>query len=135
MVKEIAFRLHKGDDLRQSIEEKCVQLKIDTAIILSAVGCVYELNIRLADAREYLHFVRDHEIVSMTGTISKGKAHLHISLSDDEGHCIGGHLEKGCLINTTCEVVLGILEDYVSERVFDEDTGYDEICFREVDHD
>ena len=112
MVKEIAFRLHKGDDLRQSIEEKCEQLNIDTAILLSAVGCVYELNLRLADAQNYLHLVRD-----------------------DEGHCIGGHLEKGCLINTTCEVVLGALEDYKSERVFDENTGYDEICFKEVDHD
>ncbi len=134
-MKEIAFRLHKGDDLRQSIEEKCAQLNIDTAILLSAVGCVYEVQRRLADARKYLHLDRDHEIVSLTGTVSQGKAHLHISLSDDEGHCIGGHLEKGCLINTTCEVVLGILEDYRSERVFDEDTGYDEISFKEVDHD
>ncbi len=135
MVKEVAFRLHKGDDLRQSIEEKCVQLKIDTAVVLSAVGCVYELKIRLADAREYLHLKRDHEIVSMTGTVSRGKAHLHIALSDEEGRCIGGHLEKGCLINTTCEVVLGALEDYVSERVFDKDTGYDEIHFKEAYHD
>lgn len=134
-MKEIAFRLHKGDDLKGSIEEKCTQLKIDTAIVLSAVGCVYEVQIRLADASRHLHLHRDHEIVSLTGTISKGKAHLHISLSDDEGHCIGGHLEKGCLINTTCEVVLASLEDYVSERVFDEDTGYKEIVFKEVDHD
>ena len=134
-MKEIPFRLRKGDDLRRCIEEKCLQHKIDTAIVLSAVGCVYELEIRLADAAKHLHLVRDHEIVSLTGTVSKGKTHLHISLSDDEGHCLGGHLAYGCLINTTCEIVLGVLESYVSERVFDKDTGYDEICFKEVSHD
>ena len=134
-MKETAFRLRKGDDLKGSIEETCAQLKIDTAIVLSAVGCVYEAHIRLADATKYLQTVRDYEITSLTGTISRGKAHLHITLADDEGHCIGGHLERGCLINTTCEVVLGVLEEYTSERTFDENTGYDEICFKEVSND
>ena len=71
----------------------------------------------------------DFEIVSLTGTVSKGKAHIHISLSDSKGRVVGGHLSEGCLINTTFELVLGVLEEYKSQRVFDEKTGYDEIIF------
>lgn len=132
-MKELAFRLTKGDDLRSKIEEYCAD--IDTAIVLSAVGCLYEVNIRLANAQTYLHTTKDYEIVSLVGTISKAKAHLHISLSDDEGKCIGGHLVEGCRVNTTCEIVLGILQDYKSIREYDDNTGYDEICFQEVEND
>lgn len=131
-MKELAFRLKRGDDLRSSLEKICIDKNIDTAIVLSGVGCLYHVFIRLADAQKYLELERDHEIVSLIGTISKGKAHIHIALSDDEGKCIGGHLEKGSLINTTCEIVLGILEEYESQREYDENTGYDEIVFKEV---
>ena len=128
-MREFAIRLTKGDDLRASIEKVCLDNGFDTAIVLSGVGCLYEIRIRLAKALGYLENKEDYEIVSLTGTISKGNAHIHISLSDDTGKTIGGHLEKGCLVNTTCELVLGVLEEYVSERPYDENTGYDEIVF------
>ena len=128
-MKELAFRLKKGDDLKASIEEKCRKLGINTAVVLSGVGCLYHTKIRLAKAIDYLENDEDYEICSLTGTVSNGNCHIHISLSDEKGNCIGGHLEKGCLINTTCELVLGILEEYESVREFDENTGYDEIIF------
>lgn len=128
-MKELAFRLEKGADLKASIEQKCLELGINTAIVLSGVGCVYEAKVRLAKAIDYLESKQDYEIVSLTGTVSNGSCHIHISLSDEKGNVIGGHLEKGCLINTTCELVLGILEEYDSVREFDEKTGYDEIKF------
>ena len=128
-MKELAFRLVKGDDLRSSIEDECRRLDIGTAVVLSGVGSLTRLHIRLANAKEYLDREEELEIVSLTGTVSKGRCHLHISVSDDKGNCLGGHLEKGCLINTTCELVLGILEEYESDRLYDEQTGYDEIVF------
>lgn len=129
-MKELAFRLKKGDDLRKNIEEKCKD--IDTAVVLSGVGCVYQANFRLAKALDYYKKEEDFEIVSLNGTISKGKAHIHITLADVKGNVIGGHLEEGCLINTTCEIVLGILEEYESLRSFDENTGYKEIEFKKI---
>ena len=123
-MREFALRLTKGDDLRASIEKACLENNFNTAIILSGVGCLYEVRIRLAKALEYMENKEDYEIVSLTGTVSKGKAHIHISLSDDTGKTIGGHLEKGCLVNTTCELVLGVLEEYVSDRSFDRDTVF-----------
>lgn len=129
-MKEFAFRLKKGDDLKKSIEDVCLKNKFNTAIVLSAVGCVLKTNIRLAKALNSLETEEDFEIVSLMGTVSCGSAHLHISLSDEIGNVIGGHLKDGNIINTTCEIVLGVLEEYDSIREFDENTGYDEIVFR-----
>lgn len=132
-MKEYAIRLINGQDLRESIEKICLENNINTAIVLSAVGSVKTVNIRLAKAESYIKVEEDFEIVSLTGTISNGKAHLHISLADEIGNVIGGHLAKGTIINTTCELVLGILEDYTSQRIKDDNTGYDEIVFRKRD--
>ncbi|MBQ6217478.1 MAG: DNA-binding protein [Erysipelotrichaceae bacterium] len=128
-MKELAVRLKKGEDLKWSIEALCKENKADTAVVLSGVGCLYKARIRMAKAESFFEADHDFEIVSLTGTVSKGKAHIHISLSDSKGRVVGGHLSEGCLINTTCELVLGVLEEYKSQRVFDEKTGYDEIIF------
>lgn len=129
-MKEYAVRLERGADLKLSIEMICRENGFDTAVVLSGVGCVYHAKFRRAKATAFFEKEEDYEIVSLNGTVSKGKAHIHIALADDSGATIGGHLMEGCLINTTCELVLGILEEYSSERLFDEKTGYDEIVFR-----
>ena len=128
-MRELACRLKIGSDLKESIEKICKENDIDTAIVLSGVGCLYEARIRLAKAEGFLEDKNDYEIVSLNGTISKGSAHIHIALSDETGKTIGGHLSEGCLVNTTCELVLGVLEEYTSSRPFDPNTGYDEINF------
>lgn len=131
-MRELAFRLRRGSDLRQCAEEKCREMNINTAVVLSGVGSLYQAKIRLAKATDYLKKTEDYEIVSLTGTVSNGKAHIHISLADEKGNCIGGHLERGCLVNTTCELVLGILEEYETKREFDPESGYDEIVFKRI---
>ncbi len=132
VMKEIAVRLKKGDDLKGSLARICKEANADTAVVLSGVGSLYEARIRLANADSFYEKKDNYEIVSLTGTISKGRVHVHISLSDEKGDVIGGHLCEGCLINTTCELVLAVLEEHVSSRRFDEDTGYDEIVFEKV---
>ena len=130
-MKELAFRLKKGDDLKKSIEDRCKN--INTGIILCGVGSLYHAYFRLAKAKGYFDKQEDYEIVSLIGTISNGKTHLHISLSDENGIVIGGHLENGCLINTTCEIVIGILEEYESIRNYDVNTDFGEIEFTRKD--
>ena len=128
-MKELAFRLQRGTDLKAFIEQNCKDINV--AVALSAVGCVYHCHFRLADASKYYENEADYEIVSLTGTVCDGKVHMHISLADNDGNVIGGHLMEGCLINTTCELVLGVLEEYEASRSFDDNTGYDEIEFKE----
>ena len=127
-MKELAFRLQKGDDLKACIEKACEN--INTGIVLSGVGSIYHAYFRLAQAKEFFDKDEDYEIVSLNGTISNGKAHIHIAISDNKGIVVGGHLEKGCLVNTTCEIVIGVLEEYESVRNYDKNTGFDEIGFK-----
>lgn len=126
-MKEYAVRLKSGNDLKKEIEKACNN---STGVILSGVGCLRNLNIRLAGGKDYLSKKDDFEIVSLIGTISNGKAHVHICASDNKGNCLGGHLEYDSIVNTTCELVIGILQDYESIREFDDTTGYKEIEFR-----
>ena len=126
-MRELAFRLHRGDDLKKCLEEKSQD--ISTAVVLSGVGCLYHAHFRLAKAIDVFDAEEDYEIVSLNGTISNGNCHVHIALSDEKGNVIGGHLLEGCLVNTTCEVMLGVLEEYDSIRKDNPQTGYDEIEF------
>ena len=41
-MKEHVFRLHRGDDLRLSIENYAKEREIGAAIILSCVGCGFQ---------------------------------------------------------------------------------------------
>lgn len=131
-MKEYAFRLKRGDDIRISIEKYCLENGINTGIILSAVGCISHARIRLAKAVDIMDVKEDFEVLSLSGTISSYKAHLHIALGNDKGEAFGGHLLSGSVVNTTLEVVIGALEDYQSYRCFDDSTGYDEIVFERI---
>ena len=126
-----AFRLIYGMDLRQGIEEYCQANNVSAAAIVTVVGCVYRARMRLADGETIREYDDRYEIVSLTGTVSPDGSHLHISLADEEGKVIGGHMCYGCLINTAAEVVLVSLdEEYQFSREFDDSTGYDELVIR-----
>ena len=82
--------------------------------------------LRLAN-EEIKEFNQNFEIISLTGTLSQNGPHLHISLADNEGRVIGGHLKEGCLINTTAEVIIGDNENMKFSRKFDQKTNFKEL--------
>ena len=61
-----------------------------------------------------------------------GLAALHIAISDGDGKTIGGHLESGCKIYTTAEIVLAVFNGVIYRREFAEDSGYDELMVHDV---
>ena len=121
------FRLHRGDDLKQSILEFCKMNNINSGIMAWAVGCCSKVRFRLAGAESFYEDERDYEIVSIMGTISKDGVHIHISFADDTGKVVGGHLSDGCIINTTCEVSIIETNKYKLSREYDEETCYKEL--------
>ena len=121
------FRLHRGDDLKQSILEFCRMNNINSGIMACAVGCCSKVKFRLAGAESFYEDERDYEIVSIMGTISKDGVHIHISFADDTGKVVGGHLTEGCIINTTCEVSIIKSDKYKLSREYDEETCYKEL--------
>ena len=70
-----------------------------------------------------------HEIVSLTGTLSGGEGHLHVSLADEAGTVFGGHV-LNLFIYTTAEVVIGNCEGLEFTRDMDQDTGFPELVVR-----
>ena len=124
-------RLRRGDDLMLSIRELCREKNIAAGVVLSAVGCISRGRVRDASGVN-IRDIPDHcEIVSLDGTVSARRCHLHISLSREDLSTIGGHLCPGCIINTTCELVIGELPGVRFGVEEDPETGYDELIFQE----
>ena len=127
------FRLHRGDDLYESIQRYADAHHIAAGVVLSAVGCVCRWELRDASGVDVQSGTEDVEIVSLMGTVSEHGSHLHASLARSDLSVFGGHLRPGCLVNTTAEIVLAELPDTVFTRERDEATGYEELAIRKID--
>ena len=126
------IRLKRGEDLMESIKALCREKKIKAGVVLSGVGCILKGRIRDASGVN-IREIHDHcEIVSLNGTVSAQRCHIHIALSKEDLSTIGGHLCPGCIINTTCELVLGELPGSSYGVEEDPETGYDELIFQNV---
>ena len=124
-----SLRLHRGSDLLQSIKQLCREKHIAAGVVLSAVGCISRGRVRDASGVT-IRDIEDHcEIVSLNGTVSQTRCHLHIALSREDLSTLGGHLCEGCIINTTCELVIAELPATAIQKEFDEETGYHELIF------
>jgi len=127
-MKTYTFRLKPDQDLCDSIDSFVAKNNIEAGCVLSSVGSLTQVTLRLAN-REYFNEYEGHfEIVSMTGTVSTNGSHIHISISDGDGATIGGHLVSGCKIYTTAEIVLAVFDDVVYKReLLEDDSGYEEL--------
>ena len=126
-------RLHRGDDLLEEIKRLAWEEKIEAAVVLSAVGCVSCARVRDASGVNVREIAEHCEIVSLDGTVSAARCHLHIALAKEDLSTVGGHLMPGCIVNTTCELVLTDLDGWRFGVEADEATGYDEIVFQETE--
>ena len=128
-MKTISVRLHDGQDLFNEIKRIVDEEQVAAGVILSAVGSLVESTIRVPviDGKvEYIH-PRNLEIDNLHGTVSFNGCHLHITVSDVDGHVLGGHVKVGCIIRTTCELVIGVLDETTFKREPDTKTGFDEL--------
>ena len=123
-------RLRRGDDLMLSIKAVCKEKNIAAGVVLSAVGCISQGRVRDASGVTIREIKEHCEIVSLDGTVSARRCHLHISLSKEDLSTIGGHLVSGCIINTTCELVIAELPGVSIAVEEDPETGYDELIFQ-----
>ena len=126
-MQALALRLRPNQDLKAELDDFAKKHGLEAACVLTCVGSLCQAVLRLADQHDVTEYVRKFEIVSLTGTLSQRDSHYHISLSDGEGQLIGGHLWEGCLIYTTAEIVIGLLQDVRFVREFDAESGYDEL--------
>ena len=126
------LRLHRGDDLLPAIKALCREKAIAAGVVLSAVGCISEGYVRDASGVNIRRIEEHCEIVSLNGTVSAERCHIHIALSKEDLSTIGGHLCIGCIVNTTCELVIAELPGIAFGVEEDAETGYYELVFESV---
>ena len=123
------IRLKRGEDLMDSIKQLCKEKDIKAGVVLSGVGCISSGRVRDASGVRIREIAEHCEIVSLNGTVSAVRCHVHIALSKEDLTTVGGHLCSGCIVNTTCELVIGELAGVAYDEEADAETGYDELIF------
>lgn len=126
-MKIFALRLKTNMDLKQSLTEFVDLKNIKAGFILTAIGSLKQATIRFANQSNSKIVNEKFEILSLNGTLATTGLHIHISIADKEGKTIGGHLDNGCIIYTTAEIVIGASEEFTFTRNIDEQTGYKEL--------
>eukprot|EP00033_Pygsuia_biforma_P005925 GCRY01006569.1.p1 GENE.GCRY01006569.1~~GCRY01006569.1.p1 ORF type:complete len:196 (+),score=16.30 GCRY01006569.1:70-588(+) len=133
----LVIRLLPGQDVKRTLLEYCQKCSCEGAIV-SAVGSLKRLHLRLADARPGVSPVLEREekfeICSLSGTVCPNQegamaCHLHMTAADGDGNCVGGHVMDSCIVNTTLELVLVNLKQQglKMRRILDPNTGYEEL--------
>lgn len=125
-----ALRLKPGQDLRLELEKFAKAQGLRAGYIITCVGSLNHALLRLANQNASTRIEGKLEIVSLVGTLAPDGPHLHLSVSDNTGKTIGGHLVEGCPIYTTAEIIIGEAEDLQFTREPDAASGYNELKIR-----
>ncbi|HZY80646.1 MAG TPA: PPC domain-containing DNA-binding protein [Cyclobacteriaceae bacterium] len=128
--KHHCFRLKPHEDLKQSITRFATEHGIKAGAVVSCAGSLAQFNIRFANQPEGTLKQGYFEIVSLSGTFNDTSSHIHISVSDNTGATIGGHLLDKNLIYTTAEIVVVELTDVEFTRETDPTYGYQELVVK-----
>lgn len=132
------LRLAPNEDLIESLWRYARVAKIKAGTIVSTVGSLQKTNIRFANNSDGTESSGSFEIVSLVGNIDFQKdltnsgefGHIHISVSDELGATIGGHLLSGNIIYTTAEITLIEIPNAIFDRELDDGpngSGYKEL--------
>ncbi|GAB3893357.1 DNA-binding protein [Spirosoma agri] len=125
-----SFRLRPGQDLKKELDALVQRERIGAGALLTCVGSLTDVTLRLANQEGPTVWKGHFEIVSLVGTLSLNGSHIHMSVSDSTGRTLGGHLLEGCKIYTTAELVIGVMADLDYVRETDPAFGYKELVVK-----
>lgn len=126
-MRTYALRLAPGHDLRQQLQVFVQVHQVKAATIVTGVGSLTTVRLRLANQPGATEYKGHFEVVSLVGTLSVNGSHLHLAVADSTGRTIGGHLLDGNLVYTTMELVVGVLEELDFRRETDPISTYQEL--------
>lgn len=122
-MKVFAVRLHPDQDLKQALTDFANAEHLQAGFLLSAIGSLKQVCLRFANQPTGTQLTGHYEVIALNGTLSVHGVHLHAAIADAHGQTFGGHLDRGCLIYTTAEIVIGEAEHLVFHRQPDAQTG------------
>jgi predicted DNA-binding protein with PD1-like motif len=129
-MRPLPLRLRPGQDLRAALESVLAEQGSAAAFVLQGIGSLGTLNVRFAGLPAATTIQGSLEILTLAGTLAPDGAHLHISVADERGRVLGGHVGYGCTVRTTAEILIVLLPDYRFSREPDPESGYKELAIR-----
>ena len=132
----LVVRLKPKDEIREKTEEVMKHNGLKKAVILSAIGSVFEATFFGVKTNSELPFGKDKitiiketgpfEILTLEGNIlpagDKLISHLHITLGAHDGSILGGHLDRA-IVYTTLELFLAEIKESKVEKEPDNIAG------------
>jgi hypothetical protein len=134
-METLPLRLTPGVDLRAALEAEIAAGSHTAAFVIAAVGSLSAARLRLAGVTKPDNLRGDLEILTLSGTIAGNGSHLHMSVADQHGQVMGGHVAHGCIVRTTAEVLLVLLPEWSFRRELDPATGFAELVVSRRDLD
>ena len=129
-MKTLPLRLLPGQDIRRALEAAVADQRCEAAFVVAGIGSLGAAQLRFAGRDAATPVTGDLEILTLAGTLGTGGSHLHASVADEQGTVLGGHVAYGCIVRTTAEVLLALLDDWTFAREPDTSTGYAELVAR-----
>ena len=130
------IRLLPDQDLYIEIKNYLINNNINAAFIMTCVGSLKKIHIRTAAGSEETRYIisdKYYEITSLVGCVSIDRTHIHITLSQNDGAAIGGHLmSSGNIVYTTAEIVLGVLPDLKFTQEQCDKSGWPELVINKL---
>ena len=130
----IVARIDKDEEIMEKLTEIVVREGIALASV-EAIAGIRELEFGVYDPVEHQYHPQRlegfFEVISLMGNVTQqeGKPylHLHISVSDQSGRAVGGHMKRA-VVGATCEMVIRPIAGTVV-RKHDEETGLNLFSF------
>lgn len=128
------LRIDRGEEIVKAIHDLCQKEQIGLGF-LSGIGAVdyARLGLYSLEKRRYLvnEFKGEYEITSLIGNITAQEGapyiHMHMTISDETGAVVGGHLSEA-RVAVTCEIVISLLKGTI-EREMDPGIGINLMVF------
>lgn len=125
-----ALRLVPGEDPKAALLNYAKLHKLKAASVVSAVGSLKTTVLRYANQPTATTLEGFREVLSLSGTFSDEAAHLHLSVADEKGAVLGGHLADGSKVYTTLELVILVYPELVFARETDPKTTFKELVIK-----
>jgi len=132
-MRTLPIRLRPGDDIRRALEKIVATHLPNGGFVVCGIGSLNNPRLRLAQKSVESDFPGPFEILTLSGTVTKDSAHIHVSIASGSGQVFGGHLAYGNEVRTTVELLLLPMEDWELGRALDNETGYLELVHSPVE--
>jgi uncharacterized protein len=136
LVNIVATRLLPGTDLFEGIQKFTAEHGIRAGTIIACHASLSRVQLRhpgvSPDAPTYFGREENFDIATASGVVSTQGSHMHLVVVDAQCNAFGGHVEEGCIVRTTAEVVIAVESDLVFDRALDPSTGFEELEVFEV---